>query len=234
MGIGFLRAAAPLAFLLLVALPASTAAAETPSPVSPEQVFGLPNVRQPRLSPDGRKIAFLFPHEKKMALGVFDRASNQSQMILRGTDESIHRFYWKGNDRLLFEADVAGNESFFIGSTDLTGKRVLRIAESQRIDNNLTGDNAGIVDSLPLDPERVVVKGFFAGNIDNALFVGGAAVVARLNVRNRALTPVFEFRDSDRHVAFFVDNRGTLRLRSRLESGQLIWEHRADDRQPFQ
>jgi hypothetical protein len=108
--------------------------------------FGSPSVRQPRLSPDGAKIAFLFPHEKKMALGTFDRATKQSRMIVRGTDESLVSFFWKGNDRLVFTADVSGNESFFIGSTDVNGKQVLRIAESQRIDFNLTGDFAGILE----------------------------------------------------------------------------------------
>jgi hypothetical protein len=178
MSMGIWRAPVFLAGWLLAELTSAVAAADSPAaPVPADRLFGSPQVRQPRLSPDGTKIAFLFPHEKKMALGVFDRATKESKMILRGTDESIHRFFWKGNDRLVFEADVAGNESFFIGSTDLTGKRVLRIAESQRIENNLTGDFAGIIDAMPLDPERIAVVGFFAGNIDNATFVGGEPVM---------------------------------------------------------
>ena len=236
---GTLRACALLAALLSPALDCVHAAqpgSTTPKPGDPipiESFFALPQIRQPRLSPDGSKIAFLFPQEKRMALGVFDRASKESKMILRGTDESIYRFFWKGNDRIVFEADVAGNESFFIGSTDLTGKRVLRIAESQRIENNLTGDFAGIVAALPADPERIGVIGFFAGNIDNSAFVGGAPIVARLNVRNRGLSPLIEIRDNDRHVSFVFDHRGALRIRSRLEGGTLVWEHRADDSQPF-
>ena len=175
---GILRAAASFAWLMLAALAAAAPPVGAPTI---EQLFGLPQVRQPRLSPDGSKIAFLFPHEKKMALGVFDRATKESRMILRATDESIHRFFWKGNDRIVFEADISGNESFFIGSTDLTGRTVLRLAESQRIAYNLTGDFAGIIDTLPADPERVAVFGFFADNVDNAMFVGGAPMVARLN-----------------------------------------------------
>lgn len=219
--------------LIAVILAANlAAAAEPPPPVN--QFFGLPNVRQPRLSPDGRHIAFLFPHDSKLALGVFNRATNESRMIIRGADESIHSFFWKGNDRIVFAADVAGNESFFIGATDLAGKRVLRIAESQRLEYNLTGDFAGILDPLPLDPERIAVVGFFAGNIDNSLFVGGAPVIARLNVRNRGLSPLIELRDSDRHVSFVFDHRGALRLRSRLQGSTLVWEHRRHDGQSFQ
>src|SRR5262245_12025875 len=99
-----------LCALLVSLLPAAEPVkpAEPPEPPSGEQFFGLPNVRQPRVSPDGKKIAFLFPHEKKMALGVFDCATKQSRMILRGEDESLSSFFWKGNDRLVFQADVSG------------------------------------------------------------------------------------------------------------------------------
>src|SRR6185295_4954127 len=64
-------------------------------------------------------------------------------------------------------------------------------------------------------------------------FVGAPAIIARLNVRNRGLSPLLEFRESDRHVSFVVDQRGALRLRSRLEGHTMIWEHRREDGQPF-
>lgn len=213
--------------------PEAPARPATLPPPSIEQLFGLPNVRQPRLSPDGTKIAFLFPHEKKLALGVFDRATGESRMILRGEDESLFSFFWKGNDRIVFEADVAGNESFFIGATDLTGRKVVRLAESQRIEDNLVGTVAYIVDVLPADPTRIVVSAFFADNVDNALYLGGSAVVARLNVQNRARSPVLEFKESDRTVKLVADNAGALRVRGRLVGQTIVWEHRANDGSEF-
>ncbi len=218
---------------LIISLSTVAGFAQEVAPPTIDQLFSLPQIRQPRLSPDGTKIAFLYPHEKRLALGVFDRATKESRMILKGTDESLHSFFWKGNDRIVFSADVAGNESFFIGSTDLSGRRVLRIAESQRLQENLTGDVAGILDPLPFDPDRILVHGFFNGNVDNALFVGGAAVVARLNVRNRGLSPLLEPHPNERHYRFMADNRGRLRLRAKLQGATLTWEHRADDGREF-
>jgi len=168
-----------------------------------------------------------------MALGVFERATGQSRMILRGEDESLVSFFWKGDDRLVFLADVAGNESFFIGSTDLSGRNVLRLAESQRIEDNLVGNVANILDELTGDPARILVAGYFAENIDNAMFLGGAAVVARLNVLNRARSPILEFKESDRNVLLLGDNRGALRIRGRLVGREVIWEHRPDDGATF-
>src|SRR5512135_2350287 len=97
-----------------------------------ESFFGLPAISQPALSPDGGKIAFLFPKDGRMALGLFDRASNEARMVLESTDENITFFFWKGNERLVFGGDVHGSESFFVGATDLTGKKVQRLAESAR------------------------------------------------------------------------------------------------------
>ena len=220
-------------YLLLFAGSAARGAQPSQPPPTIEQLFGLPEVRQPRLSPDGKKIAFLFPHERRLALGVFDRASGASRMVLKGEDESLVSFFWKGNDRLVFLADVGGNESFFIGSSDLNGRSVLRLAESQRIEDNLVGNVANILDELPGDPQRILVAGYFAENIDHAMFLGGAAVVARLNVFNRARSPVLEFKESDRNVLLLGDNLGALRVRGRLVGREIIWEHRPDDGATF-
>ncbi|MBI5693353.1 MAG: S9 family peptidase [Verrucomicrobia bacterium] len=224
----------PWAVTGLLSWSAATAATPTsPPPPTIEQLFGLPQVRQPRVSPDGRRIAFLFPHEKKLALGVFDRSSGESNMVLRGEDESIFSFFWKGPERIVFLADVAGNESFFIGATDLTGRKVLRLAESQRLEDNLVGTFATIVDELRADPARIVVAGYFTDNVENALYLGGSAVVTRLNVQNRARSTVFEFRDSDRTVRLVADNTGALRVRGRLVGREILWEHRPNDGDSF-
>jgi hypothetical protein len=113
-----MRLAIRLATLLTLALVVTRAesAEKTPAPPPINAFFGLPGIAQPRLSPNGAKIAFLFPNEGKLALGVFDRKTNEARMILKGTDESIDPFFWNGDDRLVFSSDVGGNESFSIGS----------------------------------------------------------------------------------------------------------------------
>ncbi|MEY2881416.1 MAG: hypothetical protein RLZZ15_3796, partial [Verrucomicrobiota bacterium] len=231
--------AVALAFAGALLAPAADAPPLPPARLAPADFYGLPNLRAPKLSPDGKKIAFLFPHEKHLALGLFDRATKESRLVLRGEDESLLSFFWKGDDRLVFQADVAGNESMFIGVTDLTGKNVRRIAESQRLDDNLTGVSAVLLNPLAADPARIAVLGLFIENAENAVFLNGAVTVARVNVRNLARSPVLELRDSDRvaplggGIALLVDNAGALRLRGRIEGRDLVWEHRADDGREF-
>jgi dipeptidyl aminopeptidase/acylaminoacyl peptidase len=202
-----------------------------PAPVPINSFFGLPAVGMPRLSPDGSKIAFLFPHEGKMALGVFDRATKQSSLVVRGTDDSISLFFWKGNERLVFLADFQGNESFFIGSTDLSGKNVIRIAETQP-GEYLQGSMGGVIDALRGRPDQIVVTGYFMPPKDSTggSSTGSGWVIARLNVRNRGLSPLYTYAETDRIPRVQVDNSGVLRLRGRIEAGKaLVWEHRSAD-----
>jgi dienelactone hydrolase len=225
--------------LPVLALAPGVFAAEAPPPIPLKDFFGLPNVRAPKLSPDGKKIAFLFPHEQRLALGLFDRETKESRMILRGEDESLWLFFWKGNDRIVFEADVAGNESFFIGATDLTGRNIRRLAESQRLEDNLTGTFGLLVSPLPADPDRIMLAGLAADNADDALYLGGEFSVARVNIRNKARSPLYDFKPSDRlaplgnGLALVADHAGALRIKGRLDGRQLVWEHRLDDGHEF-
>lgn len=208
---------------------AAPALAVAPPPL--EAFFGLPNVRQPQLSPDGRMIGFLFPHEGRLALGVFNRATNEAKMIVRGRDESLLGFFWKGNDRLVFYADVGGNESFFLAATDVAGKRVVRLAESQIRDNSIAGATVSLLDSLRSDPDRILVRGYFAPEeTANLTALNTDQVVARLNIRNKARSPLATLERDKFYRDFIADQSGRLRVQSRLEGNQLIWEQRDDDK----
>ena len=158
-----------------------------------------------------------------MALGVFDRASKQSNLVVRGTDDSISLFFWKGNDRIVFLADFQGNESFFIGSTDLSGKNVLRIAETQP-GEYLQGSMGGVVDALRSRPDQIVVTGYFMPPKDGTggSSAGSGWVIARLNVRNRGLSPLYVYQENDRIPRVQVDNTGVLRVRGRIEAGKTL------------
>ena len=178
-------------------------------------------------------IAFLFPHDQRMALGVFDRAKKESRLVIEGADESLYTFFWKGNDRLVFEADVAGNESMFIGSTDLSGKKVLRLAESQRLEDYLVGTAARIIDPLSMDDNHVAVEAFFVDNVDDALYLGGSRSLATINVRNKGRSQLLELKESDRPYDYVLDHAGALRIMGKVVGKDLVWLHRRDNGSMF-
>ena len=222
--------------LAAAAVAADSAKSAPSTPAAPATIpintfFGLPAVRMPRLSPDGTKIAFLFPHEGRMALGLFERASKESRLIVRGADESIASFFWKGNDRIVFQADYQGNESYFIGSTDLAGRNVIRIAETQP-GEYVQGSMGGIIDALRLKSDYIIANGYFRPpeGAAGATATSSGWVVARLNVRNRALSPLHVYHETERIRHIAVDNAGAFRLRGRVERGHdMVWELRDTD-----
>ena len=122
-------------------------------------------------------------------------------------------FLWKGDKRLVFFADVGGNESFFIGSTDLKGKRVVRIVESQ-IYERLNSSAGGMVSGLRFDEDRVLVSGMFVSSTRGRVSSGSTTdnpVVAKVNVKNRGLSTVYSYSDNEIVTGVVSDDAGIVR-----------------------
>jgi dipeptidyl aminopeptidase/acylaminoacyl peptidase len=200
-----------------------------------ENFFSLPAIRAPRLSADGSKIAFLFPKDGRLALGLFDRATGEGRIILEGADDNITSFFWKGNDRIVFGGDVNGSESNFVGVTDLSGKKIQRLAESARNTEagGIYGDTAGIVSELTEDPDNIIMEGLFVGNVDNAAMIQADSSVQRVNVRTlgRAQLLLMNVENDLQYRGVFADNAGVIRGAERAKEHDLIYQLRADNRQ---
>ncbi len=219
-------------FSLLASL--QRAQAENVIPIG--KFFSLPAISSPRLSPDGSKIAFLFPNNGKLALGLFDRSTNEGRMILEGSDDNITGFFWKGNDRLVFGGDVNGSESNFIGVTDLTGKKIQRLAESARhTEGTIYGDTAGIVSELREDPENIIMQGLFVGNVDNSYAIASLPEVQRINLRTKARTRLLTMTvENDLgYRGVLADNAGVVQGAERQREHEIIFQLRSDNNQSF-
>lgn len=165
-----------------------------------------------------------------MALGLFDRKSGEARLLVRGREESLTGFIWKGNDRIVFYADYQGNESMFAAVTDLSGKKILRLVETQPGDE-LQGSAGALLDPLPLQPNYVMLNAIFrpSGPTDMASTTS-EVIAARVNIRNRAPIRAYTYAPSDRTAGVVVDNAGTVRFRIRTApppASDLIWDYRA-------
>lgn len=211
-----------------------------------ETFFSLPAIGNPELSPDGTKIAFLFPKDHRMALGLFDRKNNEARIVLEGVDESIAFFNWKGNEHFIFGADVNGSESYFIGVSDLTGKKIQRLSESLRRaePDTVYGSVASIVNLLPDDPENIIMAGRFlndsGGNtmlrdIGEGLALNRTREVVRYNIRTKGWTHLLGLSDAEysRLDDFMTDNAGVIRLGRRSDNHEFSWLGRPTNQARF-
>ena len=188
-------------------------------------------MRSPEISPDGTRIAFLTPVENRMAIGLIDFSTGKASVVVRPTDENVLGCFWKGNDHLVFYADVGGNESFFIGATDLTGKRIRRIAESQKWNDRTVGTTARILDPLKFDPDHIMLKGALVPNGDNSLLVSAHLDLLKVNVGTGRRSSVYPVEHSERDE--LLDNAGRMRLRERIVDGVATWELRSAESSEF-
>lgn len=201
-----------------------------------EKFFSLPAIRAPELSPDGGKIAFLFPKNGRLALGCFDRTTNEAQMVVEGSDDNITGFFWKGNDRLVFLGDVNGSESNFIGVTDLTGQKIQRLVESARhTGGTIYGNTGGIVSEFREDADNIIMQGYFVGNVDNAQFIASLPTVERINVRTKTRTQLLTMA-ADNDLSYrdlLADNGGIVRLAERQREHEIFFQLRSDNNSTF-
>src|SRR5690349_15690848 len=93
--------------------------AQTPSlpPLIPRQIlFGNPEKTSPRLSPDGKYLAYIAPDEKNV-LQVWLRTVGQEddQILTAEKKRGIRIFFWTYNvDQLLYMQDADGDENFHL------------------------------------------------------------------------------------------------------------------------
>ena len=201
----------------LVILMCMAALGLTAAPVPREEFFSLPTIRHPELSPDGSRIAFLFPKDGKLALGLFDRKANEGHIVLEGVKDNIEFFFWKGNDRFVFGGDAGGNESVFVGVSDLTGKKIQRLLESYN-PRWISGNSGNILNELPLNPDEIICL----------KFKRQYSVVA-YNLRTRTEKQIYN--TDDEFDSLITDNAGQLRLAASKQAEKQAWLLRRPDSQ---
>ena len=109
--------------LLLVAssrlFAAESAAALTPP--SPSTFFQAAAITSLTFSPNGKYIACLVPHERRMNLAVIDLEKGVRNLLTNFKDRQATQPVWAGNNRILFRVDDEGRESFALYAVNRDG-----------------------------------------------------------------------------------------------------------------
>src|SRR5687767_12822946 len=113
-------------FLMVLGSLGLPACAELPPLIPRRVLFGNPEKDEARVSPDGRRLAYLAPREGVLNVYVRTLGRADDRAVTSETKRDIERFYWRGDGRhVLYLRDTGGDENFHLYQADVeTGKTV--------------------------------------------------------------------------------------------------------------
>ncbi len=80
-----------------------------------EVLFGNAVKTRAKISPDGRRLAYLAPFGDKMSVWVCTLGKDNGRMIAHDPARPISWLAWRGDSRhVLFLQDVGGNENYHL------------------------------------------------------------------------------------------------------------------------
>lgn len=116
-----------------------------------ELLFGNPDKVQPRLSPDGRRMAFIAPVNDVLNVWVGDVGSHDPRPVTNDTDRGIRAYFWAyDNEHLLYVQDVGGNEDWHLYAVHLASGAVRDLTP-------FDGVQARVVDTNKDVPSEVLI-----------------------------------------------------------------------------
>ena len=170
------------AILLTAAFAPALARAELPPLISRDILFGNPERTRPRLSPDGKHLAWLAPDPKNvLQVWVKTIGASDDKMVTADKKRGIRFFQWANDNRtLLFQQDNDGDENFHVFGVDLATGNVRDYTAIQ-------GVRASVSASDPAFPNEVLVE---------------------MNARNRQLFDVYRLNLSTGGLTLDTENPG--------------------------
>ncbi len=198
-----------LSLLVAASLPAATPSAllaEPPVPILPVATFfQAPEITSLTFSPNGKCIACLVPYQHRLNLAVIDLEKGTKNLLTNFTDRQVIRPRWATDDRILFEVDDAGQESFALNAVNRDGSDPAMIASGY--------SKAGTVNEVNVRFRSVL--GSIEGDAKNILVLANLTYsdwsdVAVMNLKTGNMTKLIE---APGNVDYYIrDRAGQVRL----------------------
>ena len=139
-------------FIFASPLALCAGAADVPPLIPMEDFFRNPEIARFSISPDGKKLAYVKPWERRLNIHVRDLESGEERRITSVTDRDISGFFWKGSDRIAFSRDKGGDENFHIFLADLSDN-----SEPREL-TPFDGVKTYVLDDLEEDPRHMLIS----------------------------------------------------------------------------
>src|SRR5260370_37581458 len=103
-------------------------------PLIPRRVlFGNPEKASPRLSPDGRMLAYLAPDEGVLNVWVRTLGQNDDRVVTSDRLRGIRSYFWQPDSKhILYVQDIGGKEDFHLYRTDGATREAKKLTPFER------------------------------------------------------------------------------------------------------
>lgn len=201
-----LRARPLLAALMLLTL----LCAEPPPPLPIETPFADADLAAVQISPTGRYLTFLAPHNNRINLAVLDRETNKVRWLTTMSQESVVAYIWAKPDRIIFAQQFGGREQYGHFAVDPDGGNLVTINKLLRVEDDEDDTRPGgaddlpkrLVSLLPKDPDCILMSRLRGGS--------GLGDLVKVNVRTGQTT--VEENNYINAREWIADNNGVVRL----------------------
>lgn len=201
------RKATGLLLALLVLVSGTVIRADQAQRIPAEKFFADPAIANIQISPDGSHIAFVAPINGRLGIALMDLNTGKAETLVSASDENIDEFFWKGNDFIVFGADVGGNESQALQSINIKNRRIVRLIDSTG-DNNQTretGQWGGLLSAWEVNPKKIIIQG-------SRTEFSRAAGIYEVDVGNGKRNDVGGYTDNKDARGLIFDNTGRVRV----------------------
>jgi len=126
--------------------------AQVPELISREVLFGNPTMVSPKLSPDGKYMAYLKPVNDVLNVWVRTVGQQDDRAITTDTDRGIRWYFWAyDNEHVVYGQDKAGDENWRLYAVHRTGEG------EERDLTPVEGVQAQVIDLHPDHPNTILV-----------------------------------------------------------------------------
>ena len=124
------------AVLMLFILPC---AAAEPELIPREILFGNPVKTNPRISPDGKMMAYLAPVNNVLNVWVKTIGKDDDRVVTKDEDRGIRRYFWAGDSKhIMYSQDVGGNENWRLYAVNLESNEIRDLTPYDDVQTRIT------------------------------------------------------------------------------------------------